>query len=273
MVCGAWHVPALTAPLPPASADARRPQGTAEGEGGDDLGAVDARPARVLAGLRRRASPRPGWYHHLFTSADRPIARWLVDVAGRAARGGTAGLQRPRHRGGPAGRDAGRPARTAARRAGRGDRGDPGGALRRRRAAACTWSTGGWSSASGSARCPTDTPAVPLAADVAATQRRLRLTVVRARRRAASSTCASRSTLDRSRLLHRLRLLGVDWGTPADAAARGQGTFWEAWRLRLAARVRGRPGRGQRLRHHRRAGRRPRRSPSGRGRPTTLGRR
>jgi hypothetical protein len=36
--------------------------------------------------------------------------------------------------------------------------------------------------------------------------------------------------LDRSRLLHRLDLLGVDWGTLADGR-RGQGTFWEDWRV------------------------------------------
>src|SRR5882724_3511644 len=37
--------------------------------------------------------------------------------------------------------------------------------------------------------------------------------------------------LDRSRLLHRLRLLGIDWGTPADAVSGGKGTFWESWHL------------------------------------------
>ncbi len=37
--------------------------------------------------------------------------------------------------------------------------------------------------------------------------------------------------LDRSRFLHRLRLIGVDWGSPADAARSGQGTFWEDWRI------------------------------------------
>ncbi len=37
--------------------------------------------------------------------------------------------------------------------------------------------------------------------------------------------------LDRSRLLHRLRLLGVDWGVPADYTRSGKGTFWESWQL------------------------------------------
>src|SRR6185436_9014623 len=37
--------------------------------------------------------------------------------------------------------------------------------------------------------------------------------------------------LSRSRLLHRLRILGVPWGEP-DTGRRGTGTFREQWRLR-----------------------------------------
>src|SRR5439155_1266769 len=36
--------------------------------------------------------------------------------------------------------------------------------------------------------------------------------------------------LERSRLLHRLRLLEVSWGSPTENR-RGKGTFWESWRL------------------------------------------
>ena len=35
-----------------------------------------------LAAATAPASTSPGWYHHLFTAPDRPVARWLVDVAG-----------------------------------------------------------------------------------------------------------------------------------------------------------------------------------------------
>ena len=59
VVCGAWHVPALTDPLPPAAADARVAQGPGEDPHRHDLGAVDARAARVVAGLRRRRLARP----------------------------------------------------------------------------------------------------------------------------------------------------------------------------------------------------------------------
>ena len=99
-----------------------------------DLGAVDHERLASAERLRRRGRPRPGWYHHLFTAPDQ-TDRALADQ-GRpgAARAGPAGLQRARHRGGPAGRDPGQPARPAAGRADRGHRGDPGGAVRRRRA-------------------------------------------------------------------------------------------------------------------------------------------
>ncbi|NHA69325.1 DUF5682 family protein [Phycicoccus flavus] len=76
---------------------------------------------------------------------------------------------------------------------------------------------------------PAATPMVPLAADLAARQRSLRLKPT-----ATSST----TTLDlrtdngraRSVLLHRLRALGVPWGTPADDT-RTLGTFKEVWEL------------------------------------------
>jgi len=80
---------------------------------------------------------------------------------------------------------------------------------------------------------PEETPSVPLAADLSATQRRLRM------RPSALVTDLDLDLrrdidLDRSRLLHRLRLLGIEWGTPAAESGggrQGKGTFWESWRL------------------------------------------
>jgi hypothetical protein len=76
---------------------------------------------------------------------------------------------------------------------------------------------------------PEGAPMVPLAADLARQQRAVRLkpaaksaTVVLDLRR--------EGQLARSVLLHRLRLLGVDWGTETDAG-RSTGTFKEAWGL------------------------------------------
>jgi hypothetical protein len=76
---------------------------------------------------------------------------------------------------------------------------------------------------------PAETPKVPLAEDLARQQRARRLK---------PSAAESVVTLDlrqeggraRSVLLHRLRLLGIDWGVPTHAG-RSTGTFKEAWRL------------------------------------------
>ncbi len=76
---------------------------------------------------------------------------------------------------------------------------------------------------------PERTPMVPLAADLQRQQRAARLKPA-----AASQTVVldlrRESQRARSVLLHRLRLLGVDWGTEADAGGT-TGTFKEAWEL------------------------------------------
>jgi hypothetical protein len=76
---------------------------------------------------------------------------------------------------------------------------------------------------------PDDTPMVPLARDLAKAQRRLRLPAT-----AAPKTLELDLRTDthrqRSQLLHRLAILGVDWGQPADTGRTG-GTFKEVWAL------------------------------------------
>jgi len=76
---------------------------------------------------------------------------------------------------------------------------------------------------------PDRTPTVPIARDVAAYQRRLRLPPA-PEPRDMDLDLRREFDLERSRLLHRLGLLGVDWGV-AMAARAGRGTFWESWRL------------------------------------------
>ena len=133
VVCGAWHAPVLDLaaaagvgrcghPARPAQ-DARSPPPGCRGR----TSGWPA-PAGTAPG-----SPRPGWYHHLWSAPDRPIVRWLTKVARSPADPGPAGVERARDRGGPAGRDPGQSAGPAAGRADRGHRRDPGGALRRRR--------------------------------------------------------------------------------------------------------------------------------------------
>ena len=76
---------------------------------------------------------------------------------------------------------------------------------------------------------PDDAPAVPLQQDLQRAQKRLRLKP-EAGVRKLDLDLRTENDRERSVLLHRLRLLGVDWGTP-DEAGRGKGTFHELWDL------------------------------------------
>lgn len=77
---------------------------------------------------------------------------------------------------------------------------------------------------------PAETPAVPLQQDLAREQKRLRL-APEAGERVLELDLRREIDLDRSRLLHRLRLLGLPWGD--DQRVHGKrGTFHEHWRLR-----------------------------------------
>ncbi|MEO5877390.1 MAG: DUF5682 family protein, partial [Streptosporangiaceae bacterium] len=76
---------------------------------------------------------------------------------------------------------------------------------------------------------PDRTPMVPLQRDVLAEQRRLRLKPA-ALDKEHEFDLRKPTDLDRSRLLHRLRVLDVAWGEPA-GAGRTKGTFKETWTL------------------------------------------
>ena len=176
----------------------------------------------------------PGWYHHLFTAADRPVHA----VAGRASPaccGPRTCRSRRAHvieavrlaealatlRGRPL---AGLAEVTEATRAVLCDG---------RRRCGSSWSTARLVVGERLGAVPDDTPAVPLAARpgrAAAPAAAAAARPLDARR--STSTCAATSTSSRSRLLHRLRLLGVAWGAPARPRRRGTGTFRETWRLR-----------------------------------------
>jgi uncharacterized protein DUF5682 len=230
VVCGAWHVPALRAPLPPASADV----GTLRGLAKVKVAAtwVPWTHGRLASWQGYGAGVRsPGWYHHLFTTPDRVVERWLVRVAA-VLRGEGLPVS------GAHVIEAVRLAETLA-------------VLRERPLAGLAEV----SEATEAVLCdgdplrlelvnrrlvvgerlgqvPPDTPAVPLARDVAAAQRRLRLPP-EALPRELDLDLRKENDRERSRLLHRLRLLDVAWGEPAAAGAgrRGKGTFWESWRL------------------------------------------
>ncbi|NOK62276.1 MAG: hypothetical protein GFH27_549331n15 [Chloroflexi bacterium AL-W] len=76
---------------------------------------------------------------------------------------------------------------------------------------------------------PAATPMVPLQQDLIRTQKRLRL-VPEASWRDLDLDLRKKNDLERSYLLHRLRLLEVPWGEQT-RGSRGKGTFHEYWRI------------------------------------------
>ncbi|WP_241002739.1 DUF5682 family protein [Streptomyces sp. CB01881] len=77
---------------------------------------------------------------------------------------------------------------------------------------------------------PDGAPAVPLQRDLARLQRSLRLKPG-PEPRELDLDLREETGAARSRLLHRLRLLGIDWGVPGRSAVSSTGTFRESWRL------------------------------------------
>ncbi|QXQ98952.1 DUF5682 family protein [Streptomyces sp. WY228] len=226
VVCGAWHVPALAARTTLA-ADRALLKGLPKVK--TDLTWVPwthrrlARHSGYGAGI-----DSPGWYGHLFDAADRPIERWMTKVAGllraedrfvstahvieavRLAETLAALRGRPL---------AGLGETTDAVRAVMCDGSDVPLALVRDRL--IVGETLG--------EVPDTAPAVPLQRDLTRSQRTLRLKP-EASERELDLDLRKETDAARSRLLHRLRLLGIGWGDPV--AGRGStGTFRESWRL------------------------------------------
>ncbi|MFI5913855.1 DUF5682 family protein [Dactylosporangium sp. NPDC051541] len=228
VVCGAWHVPALTAPLPSASADAAVVRGLAKVKVA--MTWVPWTHARLASWQGYGAGVRsPGWYHHLFTSVDaHVIERWLVRAAGVLRKDGvpvsSAHVIEATRLADALATMRGRPLAglaevTDAAHAVLCDGDDLRLALINRRLVV----------GDRLGRVPDQTPGVPIAKDVAGSQRRLRLPP-KVERRELKLDLRQAFDLERSRLLHRLRLLGVEWGKVL-AAAKGKGTFREEWEI------------------------------------------
>ncbi|TCT21904.1 DUF5682 family protein [Thiobaca trueperi] len=77
---------------------------------------------------------------------------------------------------------------------------------------------------------PEQTPAVPLQRDIAERQRALRLKP-EASRKSLDLDLRQPNDLARSHLLHRLSLLGIDWGDLGRSGRSAKGTFHEIWTL------------------------------------------
>ncbi|MEV6959169.1 DUF5682 family protein [Streptomyces sp. NPDC051207] len=236
VVCGAWHVPALRRRTTVA-ADRALLKGLPKVR--TDMTWVPWTNRRLSRSSGYGAGiDSPGWYGHLFGVPDRPVERWLTRVAGLLrAEDRTVS---PAHvieavrlaetlaalRGRPL---PGLSETTDAVRAVMCDGSDVPLALVHDRLVV----------GDAMGEVPPTAPAVPLQRDLARSQRRLRLKP-EALERELELDLRKETDAGRSRLLHRLRLLGVEWGEPA--ASRGStGTFRETWRLRwepeLAVRV------------------------------------
>ncbi|MEV1044673.1 DUF5682 family protein [Streptomyces sp. NPDC049916] len=227
VVCGAWHVPALTARTTLA-ADRSLLKG---------LPKVKAELTWVPWTHRRLARrsgygagiDAPGWYAHLFDAADRPVERWMTKVAG---------LLRAEDR--PVSTahviEAVRLAETLAVLRGRPLAG-LGEATDAVRAVMCEGSDVPLALVQDRlivgetlGEVPDTAPAVPLQRDLTRSQRTLRLKP-EPQERELDLDLRKETDAARSRLLHRLRLLDIDWGDPV--AGRGStGTFRESWLLR-----------------------------------------
>ncbi|MEV6266549.1 DUF5682 family protein [Kribbella sp. NPDC051936] len=228
VVCGAWHVPALELPLPPATHDQRILKGLPKRKVACTW--VPWTHGRLAAASGYGAGiTSPGWYHHLFTAPDQITTRWLAKVA-EVLRNEDLPVSSAHVI------EAVRLADTLA-------------ALRERPLAGLSEVT----EATRAVLCggndvlldlvtreavvgellgsvPGETPQAPVAADFAAQARRLRMKRDPTER-VIELDLRKPNDLDKSRLLHRLRILGVQWGVPATDERRAQGTFREMWRL------------------------------------------
>ncbi|HWN01283.1 MAG TPA: DUF5682 family protein, partial [Streptosporangiaceae bacterium] len=227
VVCGAWHVPALRQ-MPSAAADDRLLRGLPKVKA--TMTWVPWTYGRLSYASGYGAGIRsPGWYDHLFSSPGQPVERWLARAAVVL-------------------REEGIPAssahviesvRLAAALA----------ALRGRPLAGLEEVT----EAAHAVLCegsdllvaliqrklvvgerlgtvPPATPMVPLQRDLQDQQRRLKLRS-EAEPRDYDLDLRKPNDLARSRLLYRLALLDVPWGTPQQGRTRNIGTFRESWQL------------------------------------------
>ena len=258
VVCGAWHVPALSVSAAAAagsvSAAAAAGSVSAAAAAGQDLPSAAA-DDRLLRGLPKVKATftwipwtygrlaytsgygagiqSPGWYDHLFSvsisGGGQPVERWLAKAAAVL-------------------RDEGVPASSAhviesvrLAEALAALRGRPLAGLEEVTEAARAVLCEGSDLLVGLIQrrlvvgerlgtVPAVTPMVPLQQDLHNQQRSLRLRP-EAQPRDYDLDLRKPNDLARSRLLHRLTLLGVRWGVPQESRTRNIGTFRESWQL------------------------------------------
>lgn len=225
VVCGAWHAPALSM-MPAAQEDAALLKGL------PTMKVTATWVPWTYAHLTHRSGygagvESPGYYHYLWSAPDNLTASWMARVAqllrGEDMDASSASVI-----------EAVRLAETLAAL-----RGHPVPGLAEvndaTRAALCFGDDMplrliGEKLIVGTAlgEVPEETPGLPLQQDLRRAQKRLRL-APEATERALDLDLRKANDLERSQLLHRLKLLGIGWGRIE--RAKGKGTFHEAWRL------------------------------------------
>ena len=229
VVCGAWHVPALTAPLPPATKDAALLRGIPKRKAA--LAWVPWTHSRLATASGYGAGiTSPGWYQHLFTVPEQTVPRWLTRVAG-VLRGHDLPVSSAHVI------EAVRLAETLAVMRGR----PLAGLAEVSEATKSVLCDGDNLAAAFVTRdlvvgealgaVPDGAPPVPLDADLRARARAVKLKIEPLTRTLALDL---RKETDRGRsvLLHRLGVLGIGWGEITADLVRGTGTFHETWTLR-----------------------------------------
>jgi hypothetical protein len=227
VVCGAWHVPALTG-LPPAAPDDRLLRGLPKVK--VTLTWVPWTYGRLSFASGYGAGIRsPGWYDHLFSAPGQPIERWLARAAAVLRDEGIP--VSPAHV-----IEAVRLADTLATLRGR-----PLAGLEEVEEAGQAVLCEGSDLLSALIQrklvvgerlgaVPSATPMVPLQQDLRRQQRSLRLRP-EASGRDYDLDLRKPNDLARSHLLHRLGLLDVPWGTITQGRTGHIGTFRESWQL------------------------------------------
>lgn len=229
VVCGAWHVPALSEPLPPTSVDAATLRGLPKVKVGVSWVPWTHRRLATSTGYGAGVSS-PGWYAHVFAHpGEEGVARWFVRLA-----------RLLRERDLPASPDhliaAIRGAEALAALRGR-----PRPGLAEVLDAAETVMAGGLTAAGSPmvlvhdrlvvgdviGTVPDEAPQVPLARDLAAQQRKVRMRP-EALARSVELDLRTPNGLARSVLLHRVHALEVAWGQIVEGRG-SSGTFRETW--------------------------------------------
>jgi hypothetical protein len=227
VICGAWHVPALRQ-MPSAASDDRLLRGLPKVKA--TMTWVPWTYGRLSYASGYGAGIRsPGWYDHLFSSPGQPIERWLARAAAVLRADGipasSAHVIESVRLAGALAALRGRPLAgleevTEAAHAVLCEGSDLLVALIQRQLVV----------GERLGAVPPATPMVPLQRDLQDQQRHLKLRP-EAGSRDYDLDLRKPNDLARSRLLYRLALLDVPWGTPQQGRTRNIGTFRESWQL------------------------------------------